>query len=431
MHILELIQAKRDGGELTQEEIEFILKGHLSGEIPDHQIAALLMAVFFKGMSDPELADWTATTIGLGHKFDASDVTGPKIDMQSTGGVGDKTGIIVGSLASAAGISVPMTATHGLLHTGGTLDRLSAIPGFNTNIDDATRKSILKGNGWSVVGENEKINPLVTKLAALRSATGTVESVPLVAGSILALKLSEGVDSILFDVKTGSGAIVKKMTDARRLAQTLINVCKRMDKKALCVISDMDQPLGNAIGSALEVMEAIEAMRGNGPADLVELSLEISARMICMAHPDRTLESAKEQVFTLLSDGSALNKFRSLIQAQGGNPQVIDSFELLPNASADFVISSPRAGYVSRISADEIGQAVNLLSINDKKEVDRAVGIVLEHKTGDKVQAGERLCSIYYNSDANLEEACQMVEDAFHISSTAPEPRPLVYEVLR
>jgi len=434
MRIVDLIQTKRDGGELSKEEIEFFSQGFVRGEIPDYQMAALLMAVYFSGLSDQELVDWTENMLRLAPAIDLSDIPGPKIDKHSTGGVGDKTSLIVGPLAAAAGITVPMIAPRGVAHTGGTLDKVQSIPGFNTQLNAKDFKGVLRKTGIAIIGDNEELTPSDKKLASLRNATGTVESIPLIVTSMLSRKLAEGIDGLVLDVKTGSGALVKKMTDSRRLAQSLVHVAKRMGKKAVCVISDMDQPLGNAIGNALEVMEAVEAMRGNGPSDLVELSIELAARMVTLAFPDRSLEAAKEQVFTLLNDGSALKKFRQLIEAQGGNSQIVDSFELLPNASAEYVISSPRAGFVSRISADDIGQATALLGASRQKmdaKIDYAVGIVLEHKTGDRVQAGERLCTIYYNEDTHLEEASQMVEDAFHISATAPEPHPLIYEILQ
>ena len=434
MRIVDLIQTKRDGGELSKEEIEFFLQGYLQSQIPDYQAAGLLMAIYFSGLSDPELVDWTDTMLRQAKPLDLSDLPGPKIDKESTGGVGDKTSLIVGPLAAAAGITVPMIASRSVAHTGGTLDKIQSIPGFNAMLSAKEFKSVLRIAGLAVIGQTEELTPADRKLSSLRDATATVESIPLLTSSAISRKVAEGIDGVVFDVKTGSGALIKKMTDCRRLAQSLLNVAKRMQKKAICVISDMDQPLGNAVGNALEVMEAVETMRGNGPADVVELSTELAARMVCLAYPERTLDSAKEQIFQLLNDGSALKKFRQLIEVQGGNAQIIDSFELLPTASAEFVISSPRAGYVSRISADDIGQACMLLgTIRDNKEpgIDFAVGIVLEHKVGDRVQSGERLCTIYYNEETNLEEASQMVEDAFHISATAPEARTLIYEVLQ
>lgn len=434
MRVIDLIQIKRDKDEFSREEIDFFLQGYTRGEIPDYQASALLMAVFFSGLSDAELVDWTESMSAMTPQMDLGDLDGKKIGKHSTGGVGDKTSLIVGPLVAAAGITVPMIVGRGLAHAGGTLDKLESIPGFNARLSPKEFKAVLRNAGVAMTGQTEELVPADKKLASLRNASGTGESLPLIASSILSKKLAEGVEGMVVDVKTGSGALTEKMADSRRLAQSLVTIAKRMNKKVVSVITDMDQPLGNAVGNALEVMEAVEAMRGGGPSDLVELSLELAARMIAMAQPDRTVESAKDQAFKLLSDGSALKKFRQLIEMQGGDPSAVDHFEQLPNASAEFAISSPRAGYISRICADDIGQAAVLMGAGREKldsEIDLAVGIVLEHKIGDRIQAGERLCSIYYNEETHLEEATQMVEDAFHISSTPPETRPLIYEVLQ
>lgn len=434
MRIVDLIQRKRDGGELSREEVDFFLRQYVAGTVPDYQAAALLMAIYFNGMNDQELLDWSESMLGLSSVLDLSELPGPKIGKHSTGGVGDKTSLIVGPLVAAAGVSVPMIVGRGLAYTGGTLDKVQSIPGFNAGLKGQEFKAVLRNAGLAINAPTEELAPADQKLYALRDATATVESIPLIAASILSKKLAEGTDGLVLDVKTGSGALVKKTTDSRRLAHSLVNVAKRMGKKMVCLISDMDQPLGNAVGNALEIMEAIETLRGAGPTDLVELSLELAARMVCLAHPERTLESAKEQVYKLLQDGKALEKFRRWVEIQGGNPQVVDSFELLPAASADFVVSSPRSGYISRISADDIGQAVRLLGAGRERldsEIDYGVGIVLEHKVGDRIQAGETLCTIYYNADTNLEEATQRVEDAFHISAAAPEAHPLIYEVIQ
>ena len=434
MRVIDLIQRKRDKDEFSREEIDFFLQNYTRGEIPDYQASALLMAVFFNGLSDPELADWTESMSAMAPPMDLSDLDGPKIGKHSTGGVGDKTSLITGPLVAAAGITVPMIVGRGLAHAGGTLDKLESIPGFNARLKPHEFKAVLRNAGLAINGQTEELVPADKKLCSLRNATGTGESIPLIAASILSKKIAEGVEGLVLDVKTGSGALTEKMADSRRLAQSLVNAAKRMNKKVVSLITDMDQPLGNAVGNALEVMEAIEAMRGGGPTDLVELSLELAARMIALAQPERTVESAKDQAFKLLSDGSALKKFRQLIEVQGGDPTVVDNFEQLPNASAEFTISSPRAGYISRLCADDIGQAVMLLGAGRDRldsETDLAVGIVLEHKVGDRIQAGERLCSIYYNEEAHLEEATQMVEDAFHISSAPPETRPLIFEVLQ
>jgi pyrimidine-nucleoside phosphorylase/thymidine phosphorylase len=321
-----------------------------------------------------------------------------------------------------------------LAYTGGSLDKIESVPGFKTQMTAQEFKALLQTAGCGLIGTSDELAPADKKLRPLCNTTATAENVPLIVASALSKEIAEGTDGFVMDVKTGSGALTPKITDARRLAQMAVSVGKRLDKKVVALITDMDQPLGNAVGHALEIMEAIETMRGSGPEDLVELCLELSSRMVCLAYPDRTMESAKDQLFKLLNDGTALQKFRRMVEAQGGNGQVIDSFELLPNASADFVISSPRSGYISRISADDIGRACVLLETKHagtNSKIDPAVGIVLEHKVGDRIQAGDRLCAIYYNEDTHLEEACQMVEDAFHIAANAPEKRPLVYEVIQ
>jgi len=361
MRAVDLIQRKRDGEELFREEVDFFLQGAVGGQIPEYQAAAMLMAIFFSGLSEQETVDWTESMLKMAPALDLSGLPGPKVGNHSTGGVGDKAGLIVGPLAAAAGVLVPMIVGHGLAHTGGTLDKIESIPGFNARLAPKDFLAVLRNAGLAINGPTAELNPADRKLYPLRDATATVESIPLLATSILSTKLSEGADGVVLDVKTGSGALLKKMTDSRRLAQTLVTVAKRLGKKAVCVLTDMDQPLGNAVGNALEVMEAVESMRGNGPADLIELSLELAARMLLLAHPDRTVESAKEQMFQLLNDGSALQKFRQLIEVQGGNPQVLDSFELLPTASAEFVVSSPRAGFISRISAAGMAPGTGLL----------------------------------------------------------------------
>jgi pyrimidine-nucleoside phosphorylase len=429
-----LIQLKRDGGEFSAEEVQFIVQGMMKGEIADFQASALLMTIYFQGFSEPELAEWAKCAASFATPLDLSSITGPKISMHSTGGVGDKTRMIVAPLVAAAGITVPIIVNRSLSHSGGSLDKVESIPGFNTRMSFEQLNAALQKSGGAFLDQTDQLAPFDRKLDSLRNSAGSVESVPLIAASILSRKLAEGTDGMVVDVKTGSGALIRKMTDSRRLAQALVAVGKRLDQKVLAVITDMDQPLGNAVGNALEVMEAIEAMRGNGPEDLVELCLELASRIVCLAHPDQTLESAKDQMFKLLNDGAALKQFRQIVEAQGGNPAVIDSFELLPNASADFVVSSPRAGYVSRISADDIGRAVALLGgMRETRDarIDAAVGIVLEHKVGDRIQSGERLCTMYYNSDKHLEEASEMVEDAFHIAATTPETHPLVFEVIQ
>jgi len=285
-----------------------------------------------------------------------------------------------------------------------------------------------------MVGQTDELAPADRKLYALRDATGTVESIPLIAASIMSKKMVEGIDALVLDVKTGSGAFMKKQTDARRLAQAMVAIGRRMHKKVIALITDMDQPLGNAIGNSLEVMEAVNTLRNQGPADLTELCVELSARMLMLADASRSYETAREQCQAVLENGQALEKFRQIIANQGGDAGVIDAFEKLPTSSAEFSVTSPRGGFVSRIQAEDIGAAAMLLGAGREtvdSKIDHGVGIVLERKVGERVEAGEPLCTLYYNSDVHLEEATQMVEDSFRIAAAAPEAKPLIYEIIQ
>jgi len=434
MRITDLIRKKRDGEELSREELACLVEGYTREEIPDYQMVAFLMAVYFQNLSDGELFDLTDLYVRSGASVDLSDLPGFKVDKHSTGGVGDKTSLVLSPLVAAAGCLVPMISGRGLGHTGGTLDKLESIPGFNTNLSIEQFKAALRTAGCAMIGQTAELVPADRKIYALRDATATVESIPLIVASIMSKKLAEGADGLVLDVKTGSGAFMKKQTDARRLAHSMVTIGRRMGKRMMALITDMDQPLGNAVGNALEVMEAIETLKGKGPADLTELTVELAARMLILAEQGRTVESAREQVQTLLQDGTALAKFRQMVETQGGDPAVIEAYDRLPTASADYAITTPRAGYVSRIDAEGVGTAAMLLGAGRERldsTIDHGVGIVVERKVGEQVQAGDTLCTLYYNDEARLEEAVQTVEDAFHISSAAPELRPLIYEMIQ
>lgn len=434
MRIIDIIRKKRDGGELSREELAPIIEGYTRGDVPDYQAAAFFMAVYFQSLTDMELADLTEIYVKSGATVDLSDIPAPKVDKHSTGGVGDKTSLVIAPIVAAAGCVVPMISGRGLAHTGGTLDKLESIPGFNSHLTIDQFKEVLKKTGSAMIGQTEELVPADRKIYALRDASGTVESIPLIAASIMSKKLVEGVDALLLDVKIGSGAFMKKQTDARKLAHAMVSIGRRMGKRIQALLTDMDQPLGNAVGNALEVMEALETLKGKGPADLTEISVELSARMMALADPSRSIEGAREQAQTLLADGTALNKFREIIEAQGGDPAVIDAYDRLPTASADHAISTPRAGYVARIDAEGIGIAAMLLGAGRERldsPIDPAVGIVVERKVGEQVQAGDLLCTLYYNGNERLDEAVEMVEDAFHISANPPEPRPLIYEIIQ
>ena len=433
MRTVDLIQRKRDGEELAADEIRFLVEGYSQGAIPEYQIAAWLMAVFHSGMSDREVSALTDCMIASGSTIDLSDLPGLKVDKHSTGGVGDKTSLIAAPIAAAAGVVVPMISGRALGHTGGTLDKLESIPGFRTNLTIEEFRAQLKTTGLAFIGQTEELAPADGKLYALRDATATVESLPLIASSIMSKKIAVGLNALVLDVKVGTGAFVKRQVDARRLAQLMVGIGRRLDKKVVALITDMNQPLGYAVGNALEVMEVSQTLQNAGPVDLTRLSLELAARMIFLGKITKTIEEARELAQIKLLDGSGYRKLKEVIAAQGGNPQVLDRFELLPNATGAREISCPRPGYISAIDAELIGRAAMLIGAGrDKKEdaIDPAVGVILEAKVGQKMDAGSILCRLYYTNEERVEEAAEMVEDAFRISASAPEERELILEVV-
>jgi len=433
MRTVDLIHRKRDGEELSPEEIATVVDGYNRNEIPDYQMSAFLMAVFFSGMSDREVSALTECIVRSGELVDLSSIPGIKVDKHSTGGVGDKTSLISAPLAASAGVIVPMISGRGLGHTGGTLDKLEAIPGFRTDLTIDEFREQLKKHGLAFIGQTPEVAPADGKLYSLRDATATVESIPLIASSIMSKKLAVGLDAIVLDVKVGNGAFMKRQVDARRLAQMMVGIGRRMDKRVQALITDMNQPLGYAVGNALEVMEVSQTLQNAGPTDLTRISLELAARMIFLAKIAPTLDEAREVAQQKLLDGSGYRKFKEVIEAQGGNPQVLDRFELLPNATGVREIASPRAGYVSAIAAEDIGMASSMIGAgrNTKEDtIDPAVGVILEVKTGQKIEAGAVLCRLYYTREDNLEEAAQQIEDAFRISATPPEERELILEVV-
>ncbi len=433
MRTVDLIRRKRDGEELSTEEIAFLINGYTGGAIPDYQMASFLMAVFTNSMTEAEVGALTECMLNSGESIDLSTVPGIKVDKHSTGGVGDKTSLIAAPLAAACGAIVPMISGRALGHTGGTLDKLESIPGFRTNLTVDEFREQLRMYGLAFMGQTTEVAPADAKLYALRDATATVESIPLIASSIMSKKLAEGLDSLVLDVKVGSGAFLKKQVEARRLAQIMVTIGRRADKRVQALITDMNQPLGFAVGNALEVMEVSQTLQNAGPTDLTRLSLELAARMIFLGRITMTLEDAREMATAKLLDGSGYRKFKEVIQAQGGNANVLDRFDLLPNATGVREISSPRNGYVSGIDAEYIGQASGLIGASrDTKEdtIDPAVGMILEVKVGQKIDQGAVLCRIYYTREENLDGAAQLVEDAFRISSHPPEERELILEVV-
>jgi pyrimidine-nucleoside phosphorylase len=431
---IDVIRKKRDGVELSRGEIEGLVNAYTSGDIPDYQVSAWLMAVVLKGMTRPETAALTDAMLHSGEVLDLSSLAAKKVDKHSTGGVGDKTSLVLAPLAAAAGVAVPMISGRGLGHTGGTLDKLEAIPGFNVNLPVETFRRVLETCGCCMIGQTAEIAPADRKLYALRDVTGTVESPYLICASIMSKKLAEGIDALVLDVKTGSGAFMKSEKDASFLAELMVETGERMGKQVVALITDMDQPLGNMIGNALEVVECVDILRGAGPADLRELCLELAGWMLHLGGAAKSVAEGKKQSESLISSGKALERFRQMIELQGGDPRVIDDPKRLPQAQHTTQTVSARAGYVSSMQCEQIGTACVILGGGrEKKEdsVDPAVGIVLHKKVGDKVEAGEPLATIYYNAEAKAQHARRLIEQSCEITDAPPaHRRPLVHKVI-
>jgi len=432
---IDVIRKKRDGVELSQGEIEGLVNAYTRGDIPDYQVSAWLMAVVLRGMTRPETAALTDSMLRSGDVLDLSSLPARKVDKHSTGGVGDKTSLVLAPLAAAAGVTVPMISGRGLGHTGGTLDKLEAIPGFNVNLPVADFRRLLEVCGCAMIGQTPEIAPADRKLYALRDVTGTVESPYLICASIMSKKLAEGIDALVLDVKTGSGAFMKNEKDALFLAELMVETGERMGKEVVALITDMDQPLGNMIGNALEVVEVVEVLRGAGPADLRELCLELAGWMLYLGKVSSSVAEGRRQSAQLISSGHALEKFQHMVELQGGDPRVIDDAKKLPQAKHAVEVSSAKDGYLASIQCEQIGTACVILGGGrERKEdsVDPAVGIVLHKKVGDQVASGEPLATIYYNAEARLDRARQLIADSCEISDTAPSTkRPLIHRVIQ
>ncbi|MGO9086395.1 MAG: thymidine phosphorylase [Candidatus Sulfotelmatobacter sp.] len=430
---VDVIRRKRDGIELSRGEIEGLVNAYTKGEIPDYQVSAWLMAVVLRGMTRPETAALTDAMLHSGEVLDLSSLPARKVDKHSTGGVGDKTSLVLAPLAAAAGVTVPMISGRGLGHTGGTLDKLEAIPGFNVNLPVAEFRRVLATCGCAMIGQTAEIAPADRKLYALRDVTGTVESPYLICASIMSKKLAEGIDALVLDVKTGSGAFMKCEKDAAFLAELMVETGERMGKQVVALITDMDQPLGNMIGNALEVVEVVDVLRGCGPEDLRELCLELAGWMLHLGGVSKTVAEGKQQSAHLISSGKALEKFRQMIELQGGDPHVIDDAKRLPQARHTMPVTSAKAGYIASMRCEQIGTACVILGGGrERKEdsVDPAVGIALHKKVGDRVAAGEPLATIYYNSDGKAQRAKELIEASCEIADAPPaSKRPLIHRV--
>ncbi|AZQ46430.1 pyrimidine-nucleoside phosphorylase [Bacillus sp. GX] len=432
MRMVDLIAKKRDGHALTTEEINFIVEGYTNGDIPDYQVSSLAMAIFFQDMNDQERADLTMAMVNSGDTIDLSAIEGVKVDKHSTGGVGDTTTLVLGPLVAALGVPVAKMSGRGLGHTGGTIDKLEAVPGFHVEIENAEFMRLVNENKIAVIGQSGNLTPADKKLYALRDVTATVNSIPLIASSIMSKKIAAGADAIVLDVKTGAGAFMKTDEDAKRLAEAMVRIGNNVGRNTMAVISDMSQPLGEAIGNALEVQEAIDTLQGKGPKDLEELCLTLGSQMVYLAGQASSLEDAREKLIEVMNNGKALESFKTFLSAQGGDASVVDDPSKLPQAQFKIEVEAKEDGYVSEIVADEIGTAAMLLGAGratKESEIDLAVGLMLRKKVGDSVKKGESLVTIYANRE-NVEDVKAKIYENMKISKEHVDAPILVHGIV-
>lgn len=431
MRMVDIIEKKRDGQELTTAEINFFIEGYTKGEIPDYQASALAMAIYFQDMNDRERADLTSAMVESGDTIDLSAIDGVKVDKHSTGGVGDTTTLVLAPLVASLGVPVAKMSGRGLGHTGGTIDKLESIAGFHVELTREQFIDLVNRDKVAVIGQSGNLTPADKKLYALRDVTGTVNSIPLIASSIMSKKIAAGADAIVLDVKTGDGAFMKTQEDAEKLAHAMVRIGNHVGRKTIAIISDMSQPLGFAIGNALEVKEAIETLQGKGPKDLTELVLTLGSQMVILAGKAKTSEEAKEMLLDAIHSGKALAKFKEFLANQGGDASIIDDLTKLPQAKYKIELPAKQSGYISRMVADEIGVASMILGAGraTKEDViDLAVGLVLHKKVGDKVEEGESILTIYSNRE-NVEDVKQKLYDNIFIADTATAPT-LIHTVI-
>lgn len=431
MRMVDIIEKKRDGQELTTAEINFFIEGYTKGEIPDYQASALAMAIYFQDMNDRERADLTRAMVESGDTIDLSAIDGVKVDKHSTGGVGDTTTLVLAPLVASLGVPVAKMSGRGLGHTGGTIDKLESIAGFHVELTREQFIDLVNRDKVAVIGQSGNLTPADKKLYALRDVTGTVNSIPLIASSIMSKKIAAGADAIVLDVKTGDGAFMKTQEDAEELAHAMVRIGNHVGRKTIAIISDMSQPLGFAIGNALEVKEAIETLQGKGPKDLTELVLTLGSQMVILAGKAKTTEEAKEMLLDAIHSGKALAKFKEFLANQGGDASIVDDLTKLPQAKYKIELPAKQSGYISRMVADEIGVASMILGAGraTKEDViDLAVGLVLHKKVGDKVEEGESILTIYSNRE-NIEDVKQKLYDNIFIADTATAPT-LIHTVI-
>lgn len=433
MRMYDIISKKRDGHALSKEEIHHFISGYVSGEIPDYQASALLMAIYLRGMDSRECAELTEAIAESGEMIDLTPIQGIKVDKHSTGGVGDTTTLILAPLVAAIGVPVAKMSGRGLGHTGGTIDKLEAISGFTAEIPNEEFIRLVNKNKLAVVGQTGNLAPADKLLYSLRDVTATVDSIPLIASSVMSKKIASGADAIVLDVKTGSGAFMREFADAERLAEAMVDIGKHMRRNTAAIISDMNEPLGRAIGNALEVVEAMDVLRGEGPDDLTELCLELGSHMAVFAKVAETPEEARNLLKEAIANGRALEAFRLFVESQGGDGRVIDQPDILPQAHYVIELKAPRAGFIANMHAEKIGNAAMKLGAGrETKEsiIDLAAGLMLHKKTGDMVEQGETLLTIHTNLP-EIEEVMTQLLNAITISEAKPAKRPLIHKIIR
>ncbi|WP_062356149.1 pyrimidine-nucleoside phosphorylase [Bacillus kwashiorkori] len=432
MRMVDIIEKKRNRQELTTEEINFFIKGYTDGTIPDYQASALLMAIYFQNMNDRERADLTMAMVESGDKINLSKINGIKVDKHSTGGVGDTTTLVLGPLVAAVGVPVAKMSGRGLGHTGGTIDKLESITGFHVEISTEEFIKLVNENKIAVVGQSGNLTPADKKLYALRDVTATVNSIPLIASSIMSKKIAAGADAIVLDVKTGAGAFMKTIQDAEELARAMVQIGNKVGRETMAIISDMSQPLGYAIGNSLEVKEAIDTLKGHGPKDLTELCLTLGSQMVYLSKQAKTIDDARKMLEEVITNGKALDKFKQFIASQGGDPSIVDDPEKLPKANYVVELPAQQTGWIEEIVADEIGTAAMILGagrLTKESMIDLAVGIVLHKKVGDKVEKGDSLLTIHANKE-NIEEVKTLLYNNIKISPNEITQPPLIHEII-
>ena len=431
MRMIDIIEKKRDGKSLTKEEIEFFVNGYTHGEVPDYQASSLAMAIFFQDMNDEERAALTMSMVNSGEKIDLSDINGIKVDKHSTGGVGDTTTLVLAPLVAAVGVPVAKMSGRGLGHTGGTIDKLESVKGFNVEISEKDFIKLVNDNQVAVIGQSGNLTPADKKLYALRDVTGTVNSIPLIASSIMSKKIAAGADAIVLDVKTGSGAFMKTLDDAEALAHAMVRIGNNVGRNTMAIISDMSQPLGNAVGNALELKEAIATLKGNGPKDLTELVLTLGSQMVVLAEQATSLDEARQMLIDAIKSGKALNKFKTFLSNQGGDDSIVDSPEKLPSAKYQVEFKAKKDGYITEIIANEIGVASMMLGAGRQTKedvIDLGVGIVLNKKVGEHVEKGENILTIHTNTK-EIDDILYKLDNSITIESKGEAPT-LIHKII-